>query len=110
MTKQNKLIVGAVVVLGAYYLYDRNKKMNAVSDLKAGADVTEVEVAEATIKPVVTGGVKPSKIDVRKLFLDEQINSGKLQGGALRFQPKITDVEELNFAGRRGNSYFETIF
>ena len=60
MTKQNKLIVGAVVVLGAYYLYDRSKKMKAVSDLKAGAEVTEVEVAEATIKPVVTGGIKPA--------------------------------------------------
>jgi hypothetical protein len=38
MTKQNKLIVGAVVVLGVYYLYDRNKKMKAVADLKAGAN------------------------------------------------------------------------
>jgi hypothetical protein len=105
MTKQNKLIVGAVVVLGAYYLYDRNKKMKAVSDLKAGADVTEVEVAEV---PTGTGGIKPSKIDVRKAIMNEPI--GKFQSGALRFQPKITDVEELNFAGRRGNSYFETIF
>jgi hypothetical protein len=37
MTNQNKLIVGAVVVLGAYYLYDRNKKMKVVADLKMGA-------------------------------------------------------------------------
>ena len=44
MTKQNKLIVGAVVVLGAYYLYDRNKKMTAVADLKAGAEVKAEEV------------------------------------------------------------------
>ena len=44
MTKQNKLIVGAVVVLGAYYLYDRNKKMKAVADLKAGAEVKAEEV------------------------------------------------------------------
>ena len=43
MTKQNKLIVGAVVVLGAYYLYDRNKKMKAVSDLKAGAETPATE-------------------------------------------------------------------
>jgi hypothetical protein len=107
MTKQNKLIVGAVVVLGAYYLYDRNKKMNAVSDLKAGADVTEVEVAEV---PTGTGGIKPSKIDVRKALMGEQISSGKFQSGAIRLQDKVTDVEELNFAGRRGNSYFETIF
>ena len=38
MTKQNKLIVGAVVVLVVYYLYDRNKKMKTVADLKAGAE------------------------------------------------------------------------
>lgn len=38
MTKQNKLIVGAVVVLAVYYLYDRNKKMKTVADLKAGAE------------------------------------------------------------------------
>jgi hypothetical protein len=44
MTNQNKLIVGAVVVLGAYYLYDRNKKMKAVADLKAGAEVKAEEV------------------------------------------------------------------
>ena len=44
MTKQNKLIVGAVVVLGAYYLYDRNKKMKAVADLKAGAEIKAEEV------------------------------------------------------------------
>lgn len=39
MTKRNKLIVGAVVLLGVLYLYDRNRKMNAVSNLKAGAEV-----------------------------------------------------------------------
>ena len=44
MTNQNKLIVGAVVVLGAYYLYDRNKKMKASAELKAGADVKAEEV------------------------------------------------------------------
>ena len=48
MTKQNKLIVGAVVVLGAYYLYDRSKKMKAVADLKAGAEVP------ATIQPMTS--------------------------------------------------------
>jgi hypothetical protein len=42
MTKQNKLIVGAVVVLGVYYLYDRNKKMKVVADLKAGANQPEL--------------------------------------------------------------------
>jgi len=43
MTQRNKLIVGAVVVLGAYYLYDRSKKMKAVADLKAGAEAPATE-------------------------------------------------------------------
>lgn len=38
MTKTNKLIVGAVVVLGAFYLYDRNRKMKAVAQAKADAE------------------------------------------------------------------------
>jgi hypothetical protein len=38
MTKTNKLIVGAVVVLGALYLYDRNRKMRAVAQAKAQAE------------------------------------------------------------------------
>lgn len=39
MTKKNKLIVGAVVVvLVAYYLYDRNRKMQEVAKMKAGAE------------------------------------------------------------------------
>jgi hypothetical protein len=52
MTQRNKLIVGVVVVLGAYYLYDRNKKMKAVSDLKAGAEtiVEEVETPSTIVK------------------------------------------------------------
>lgn len=38
MTKTNKLIVGAVVVLGAFYLYDKNRKMKAVAQAKADAE------------------------------------------------------------------------
>ena len=59
MTQKNKLIVGGVVVLVAYYLYDRNKKMKATQDLKAGAEVTpEPEVSSV---PVGTGGIKPMR-------------------------------------------------
>ena len=54
MTEKNKLIVGGVVVvLVAYYLYDRNKKMKAKQDLVAGAEVSPA--------PVGTGGIKPTK-------------------------------------------------
>ena len=54
MTEKNKLIVGGVVVvLVAYYLYDRNKKMKAKQDLVAGAEVSSA--------PVGTGGIKPTK-------------------------------------------------
>ena len=46
MTNKNKLIVGAVVVLGAFYLYDRSKKMKALAELKAKA------VAEAKAQAI----------------------------------------------------------
>jgi len=35
MTNPNKLIIGAVVVLGVLYFYDRNKKMKAAAELAA---------------------------------------------------------------------------
>jgi hypothetical protein len=67
MTKRNKLILGAVVVLGIYYLYDRNKKMKAVSDAKNGAnvqpDITEVPVFVKT--PTAVAGVVVSTKGVR---------------------------------------------
>ena len=77
MTQRNKLIVGGVVVLVVYYLYDRNRKMKAVADLKAGAEAPLPEIQS----PVLTGGIKPSKME---LMADSQ--------------------KELNFAGSRGNS------
>lgn len=90
MTQRTKLIVGAVVLLGAYYLYDRNKKMNTVSDLKEGADLPPPPplVTMPTIQAKETLQVNPSTLtladDVGKKF--------------------------SNFDGKRGNSYFETIF
>jgi hypothetical protein len=51
MTKRNKLIVGAVVVLGALYLYDRNRKMKELARLKAGAEVTPEVKPEPTPAP-----------------------------------------------------------
>jgi hypothetical protein len=43
MTKQTKLIVGALVVLGAYYLYTKNKTKMEVADLKEGAETPAPE-------------------------------------------------------------------
>jgi hypothetical protein len=36
--KTKKIIIGAVVVLGAYYLYNKYKVKSEVADLKEGAD------------------------------------------------------------------------
>lgn len=49
MTQKTKVIVGAVVVLGALYLYDRSRKMKAKEDLVSGADVTPAPVPTPTI-------------------------------------------------------------
>jgi hypothetical protein len=94
MTKRNKLIVGAVVVLGAYYLYDRNKKMKMVSDLKAGANVS----TDTPVLPVGGGSVPLQPVEVKSELRADNIEVA--QGGN-KFS---------NFAGKRGNSYFETIF
>jgi hypothetical protein len=70
MTKRNKLIVGAVVVLGLLYLYDRNKKMKAVAELKAGAETTALGGGDrSTLTPSLTGGLKPTL--VKNLRADE---------------------------------------
>lgn len=76
MTQKNKLIVGAVVVLGALYLYDRSRKMKAKQDLVAGAEVSPAPEVQA---PVLTGGIRPTKA---QLMADSQ--------------------KELEFAGSRG--------
>jgi hypothetical protein len=43
MKSKNKLIVYGAVGLLAYYLYDRNRKMKLVSDLKDGANTDFVQ-------------------------------------------------------------------
>lgn len=88
MTNQKKLIVGAVVVLGAYYLYDRNKKMKAVSDLKAGANVS----SDTPVLPVGGGSVPLEPVEVKSELRADNIQVA--QGG-----DKFS-----NFAGSRGNS------
>jgi hypothetical protein len=58
MTKRNKLILGVAVVLVAYYLYDRNKKMKAVSEMKTLANE---EVEEISLQlPSSNGGQSPT--------------------------------------------------
>jgi hypothetical protein len=64
MTNRNKLIIGGVVVLGAFYLYDRSKKMKALAELKAQADAEKVreekireEKALGTKRPINAVGL-----------------------------------------------------
>lgn len=96
MTNQKKLIVGAVVVLGVYYLYTKNKAKSEVADLKAGADevvgVAVATPAPATIKPMASVPLVATKLRADSLQVEE---------GGNKFS---------NFAGKKGNSYFETIF
>jgi hypothetical protein len=96
MTQKNKLIVGAVVVLGAYYLYSKNKTKNEVSDLKDGANVTPLTnsaiATTETIKPMTS---------VPLVATELRADSIQVAEGGNKFS---------NFAGKRGNSYFETIF
>ena len=61
MTQTNKLIVGGIVVLVAFYLYDRNRKMKAKEDLKAGAEISSVPDYSAI--EVGTGGIKSGSIN-----------------------------------------------
>ena len=104
MTQRNKLIVGAVVILGAYYLYDRNKKMKAVSDLKAGAEVkSDVTEVPSTIKPIIKdySSYVPTQLEGRPMtsvpleMTEVRADSIKLAQGGNKFS---------NFAGGRGNS------
>jgi hypothetical protein len=62
MTNRNKLIVGAVVVIGGLYALNQYRKKKVVADLKDGAN-TPVEVAEV---PVGTGGIKSSQTSTIK--------------------------------------------
>jgi hypothetical protein len=92
MTQRNKLIVGAVVVLGAYYLYDRNKKMKVVADLKMGAS-----------EPALGGGDRTTLEPMTSVPLATELRADSIQvaQGGNKFS---------SFTGKRGNSFFETIF
>ena len=96
MTKQNKLIVGAVVVLGVYYLYAKNKAKNEVSDLKSGADLPLAGGDRSTLeRPLVsgnlenTGGIK---------MLQEDLKKGQAQ------------KTEMSFDGKKSKSMYSTTF
>jgi len=91
MTNQNKLIVGAVVVLGAYYLYTKNKAKMEVADLKMGA--SEQALPPSTIQPMTSMPLVAMDVRPDSLQLEQEVGR--------KFS---------NFAGKRGNSYFETIF
>ena len=62
MIQKNKLLVYGVVALLAYYLYDRNRKMRLVADLKDGANTDFVEEVVDT---------KPSESDCRQEWVQK---------------------------------------
>jgi len=100
MTNQKKLIVGAVVVLGAYYLYTKNKAKKEVADLKMGASEQALgggnRTTLETIRPITSVPLVATEIRP-----ELRADSIEVQQGGNKFS---------NFAGKRGNSYFETIF
>lgn len=93
MTKQNKLIVGAVVVLGAYYLYHNYKVKNEVTDLKAGADVTSSPAVDNTV-----GGTPLTSENGEIKLLQNDLKKGQAQ------------VTEMSFDGKKSKSMFSTTF
>jgi ribonucleotide reductase alpha subunit len=102
MTKRNKLIVGAVVVIGGLYALNQYRKKKVVADLKDGANTsveTEVPVGTTGIKSSQTSTIKPMSSALIKR--DLTADSIQVKEGGNLFS---------NFAGKRGNSYFETIF
>jgi hypothetical protein len=62
MIQNNKLLVYGVVALLAYYLYDRNRKMRLVADLKDGANTDFAQ--EVT-------DMKPTESDCRKEWVQK---------------------------------------
>jgi len=62
MTKQNKLILGGVVLVVVLFLYDRNKKMKEVAMMKAKADELAENQREAKI--LTKGGFNRAKGDI----------------------------------------------
>jgi hypothetical protein len=86
MTKTNKLIVGAVALVGAYYLYHKYKVKSEVQDLKDGADYP---APPSTIAPATTEPSKPVPTT------STQVNTSSptlVEGGGGKFS---------NFAGSR---------
>lgn len=131
MTKQTKLIVGALVVLGAYYLYTKNKTKMEVADLKEGAESPATEkdkLAKCTKKveeEIATTMFKTTaNFDMnvyKKEAIDRCLKEGAETPSPSTIQPMTsvplaTDLKAdsiqvaqggkkfSNFAGSRGNS------
>jgi hypothetical protein len=59
MTQRNKIILGVAVLLVGLYLYDRNKKMKAVAEMK---DMATEEVEEISTQLPSSDGTKTPTI------------------------------------------------
>jgi hypothetical protein len=88
MKNTKKLIVGAVVVLGAYYLYSKNKVKNEVEDLKEGADYPAPPTPLPTPTPVPT-------------------TSTEIKNGSITLADDV-GKKFSNFDGKKQNSFSTT--
>ena len=82
MTKQNKLIVGGVVLVALLFLYDRNKKMKEVAMMKAQAQ------AEADEKKTQAEETKA----ITKANFNKKRGDDSARGGSFVGLPTMTDL------------------
>ena len=73
ITNTNKLIIGAVVVLAAFYLYDRNKKMKAAAEAEAQAQAEAEAKAERGKMEKALSTKRPLNQMNNSLFASEEI-------------------------------------
>jgi hypothetical protein len=79
MTKQNKLIVGGVVLVALLFLYDRNEKMKKMAMMKAQAEANEIKTQAEETKAI------------KKANFNRKIGDDSARGGSLIGLPTMVD-------------------